>query len=140
MIDVQFKALSDNAVAPKRGSKGAAGYDLYAAQDTTISKYPTEVRLDVALSIQSGHYGKIEPRSGLAFKHSVDTMAGIIDEDYTGAVKLLLVCQGDSTHRIKAGDRVAQIIFHEYKEANIIMVNEFAETERGANGFGSSGK
>ncbi len=84
------KKLVKNAILPKKGSKYAAGYDLYAAVDTIIpSKGKNLVSTGISIAIPEGNYGRVAPRSGLACKNFIDTGAGVIDVDYRGEGKLL---------------------------------------------------
>ena len=82
--------LSPGAVAPTRGSAGAAGYDLYANEDVTIGNTEfTPVNTGVSVAIPPGYYGRIAPRSGLAAKCGIIIGGGVIDEDYRGEIKVL---------------------------------------------------
>ena len=87
-----------------------------------------------------GYYAEIRPRSGLAVKHGIDTLAGVIDSDYRGEVKVVLVNHSDSTFIIKAGDRIAQLVFRKHETPNIMIVDELGDSVRGAGGFGSTGE
>ena len=108
---LHYKALNERAQAPMRGSKFAAGYDLYAAEDAVIpGKGQGTVGTGLAIACPAGTYGRIAPRSGLAAKHSIDTGAGVIDEDYRGEVKVILFNFGAKDFEFKVGDRVAQLI------------------------------
>ena len=77
--------LATGAIMPTRGTDGAAGYDLYALEDTVINCFQfIPVSTGVSMAIPAGHYGRIAPRSGLAVKHGVMVGAGVIDSDYRG--------------------------------------------------------
>lgn len=79
------KKLVSEAILPKKGTEGAAGYDLYSIEEVRIpSMGKGKVRTGLSWSIPSGTYGRIAPRSGLAWKHSINVGAGVIDEDYRG--------------------------------------------------------
>ncbi|KAJ9084887.1 Deoxyuridine 5'-triphosphate nucleotidohydrolase, variant 2 [Entomophthora muscae] len=80
----QVKLLNEKAQVPKRGSLLAAGYDIFSSQEITIPKGGrAAVETGVSIKVPSGTYGRVAPRSGLTFKHGIDTGAGVIDEDYT---------------------------------------------------------
>ena len=135
-----------NAVIPTRGSAKAAGYDLYSTEAYVLK--PGERKLfktGLNMAIPEGMYGRIAPRSGLAFKKGIDTLAGVIDEDYRGDVGVILINLGNEDFSISLGDRIAQIIFEFYNEvimeetASQSNPNEIlGNTARGSGGFGST--
>ncbi|NXH96187.1 DUT protein, partial [Pachycephala philippinensis] len=138
---LRFTKLSDNAVAPSRGSARAAGYDLYSAYDCVIP--PMEkavVKTDIQIALPSGCYGRVAPRSGLAAKHFIDVGAGVIDEDYRGNVGVVLFNFGKETFEVKKGDRIAQLICERIYYPELEEVEALDDTERGEGGFGSTGK
>ncbi|KAH7171151.1 dUTP diphosphatase [Dactylonectria macrodidyma] len=139
-IPLQIKKLSDKGRLPTRGSAFAAGYDLYAARDTTIpARGKVLVDTDISMAIPDGTYGRIAPRSGLASKNFIDTGAGVIDADYRGQVKVLLFNHAETHFEIKEGDRIAQLILERIYTPEVVEVQELAESVRGAGGFGSTG-
>lgn len=134
------KRLSELATLPTKGSSLAAGYDLHAAYDYIIKARGKEmVKTDLQIALPSGCYGRIAPRSGLAWKHSIDVGAGVIDEDYRGPVNVILFNLGEQDFEIKQGDRIAQLVCEKIEKPEIQEVNDLDSTERGANGFGSTG-
>ncbi|KAI5466435.1 dUTPase-like protein [Mariannaea sp. PMI_226] len=139
-IPLQIKKLSDKGRLPTRGSAFAAGYDMYAARDTTIpARGKALVSTDISMAVPEGTYGRIAPRSGLAAKHFIDTGAGVIDADYRGEVKVLLFNHSDIDFEIKEGDRIAQLVLERIYTPEVVEVQELAESVRGAGGFGSTG-
>ncbi|KZZ86561.1 deoxyuridine 5'-triphosphate nucleotidohydrolase [Ascosphaera apis ARSEF 7405] len=138
---LQIKKLVAHAKLPTRGSALAAGYDLYAAEDTVIpAKNKGLVSTGLAMSIPVGTYGRVAPRSGLASKHFIDTGAGVVDADYRGEVKVLLFnFSSDDFKAVSRGDRIAQLILEKIYHPEIQLVDELAESNRGAGGFGSTG-
>lgn len=135
-----IKKLSEFATVPTKGSKLSAGYDLYAAYDYVIKAKGKEmVKTDLQIALPSGCYGRVAPRSGLAWKHSIDVGAGVIDEDYRGPVNVILFNFGESDFEIKRGDRVAQLICEKIEQTDVEEVGNLDSTERGDNGFGSTG-
>jgi dUTP pyrophosphatase len=141
MVTIQFKKLSESATVPTRGSDFAAGYDLYSTEDFLL--LPSERKLfktNIAMAIPSGLYGRIAPRSGLAFKDGIDTLAGVIDEDYRGDVGVILINFGNTVKEIKKGDKIAQIIFEHYNAATFQEVAELPASVRSEGGFGSTDK
>ncbi|XP_008068153.2 deoxyuridine 5'-triphosphate nucleotidohydrolase, mitochondrial isoform X1 [Carlito syrichta] len=140
-MQLRFARLSEHASAPTRGSARAAGYDLYSAYDYTIP--PMEkalVKTDIQIALPSGCYGRVAPRSGLAAKHFIDVGAGVIDEDYRGNVGVVLFNFGKEEFEVKKGDRIAQLICERIFYPEIEEVQVLDDTERGAGGFGSTGK
>jgi len=103
--------LSDNACLPTSGSEFAASKDLYSA---AFVKIPPNAHLliptDIAIMIPTGHYACIAPRSGLALKQSIDVAARVIDEDYQGPIRIVLVNNGSSNYSISPSDHIAQLI------------------------------
>jgi len=97
---------------------------------------PTGVRLQ----IPPGHVGLVWPRSGLAVRHGIDTLAGVIDSDYRGEVRVVLVNHGEAPFRVAPGDRVAQLLIQRVERAAFVAVPTIDETHRGRGGFGSTGR
>lgn len=91
------------------------------------------------MSLPFGQYGRIAPRSGLAYKNGIDVLAGVIDADYRGDVGVILLNTGDSDFIIKDGDRIAQIIIEKIDMCELIVVEDLGITDRGEGGFGSTG-
>jgi len=138
---LQIKKLNDSAIIPSKGSPHSAGYDLSTIEAYTLK--PLERKLfktGLSIAIPTGMYGRIAPRSGLAFKSGVDVMAGVIDEDYRGEVGVLLINLSDTEKQFNIGDKVAQIIFEFYNNVNLQVVDNLTETKKGEGGFGSSDK
>lgn len=134
------KKLTEFATVPSRGSKLAAGYDLYSAYDYVLKAKGKEmVKTDLQIALPSGCYGRVAPRSGLAWKHSIDVGAGVIDEDYRGPLNVILFNFADQDFEIKRGDRIAQLICEKIEQTEIQEAESLDDTDRGSNGFGSTG-
>ncbi|MGH7814756.1 MAG: dUTP diphosphatase [Candidatus Binataceae bacterium] len=130
---------------PAYQSEHAAGLDLMADLDAPVELAPMEraaVPTGIALEIPPGFEGQVRPRSGRALKEGLGmpNSPGTIDADYRGEVKVLLVNLGSQPIVIKHGERIAQLIVAPVARAEIVEVDELAPSERGANGFGSTGK
>ncbi|KAH6638472.1 dUTPase-like protein, partial [Boeremia exigua] len=137
---LQVLLLSEHARAPTKGSVYAAGHDLYAAKDVVIkARGRAIVATDISVSVPVGTYGRIAPRSGLAAKHGIDTLAGVIDADYRGPVGVILANLSDVDFEVKVGDRVAQLIVEKIAMPEVVVVSKLDESVRGAGGFGSTG-
>ena len=94
----------------------------------------------LVLQIPEGSYGRIAPRSGLAWKHGIDVLAGVVDPGYRGEVGVVLVNFGDRVCRLNAGDRVAQLVITPYVAIGGVEHAMPTATERGDSGFGSTGR
>ena len=126
---------------PEYHTDGAAGADLRALAETVLKPGArAAVGTGVRLQIPVGYVGLIWPRSGLAVRHGIDTMAGVIDSDYRGEVLVVLVNHGGETVRIAAGDRIAQVLFHKVERAGVVAADTLDATRRGTGGLGSTGR
>lgn len=135
-----MKKLHEDAIIPTRGSKGAAGYDLYALEDSVLSVMKTtKVKTGIAVSVPVHCYGRIAPRSSLGVK-GIIVHAGVVDSDYRGEIMVLLQST-EQEYTVKKGDRIAQLILEKYEYESVIMsTDDLDNTERGTDGFGSTGK
>ena len=97
------------------------------------------MKTDLSIAIPRDTYARIAPRSGLAWKHFIDTGAGVVDYDYRGNVGVILFNHAETDFEVKAGDRVAQLILERIMTPPVAEVADLGETERGAGGFGSTG-
>lgn len=135
-----IKKLSDKARAPQRASDCAAGYDIFSACNTIVpAKGKTIVATDISLAIPYGCYGRVAPRSGLAVKHFIDVGAGVIDSDYRGPLGVVLFNFSEVDFAIREGDRIAQLVIERIAMPEVVEVEDLDNTERGGNGFGSTG-
>ena len=140
MSKIYFKRVNPDAVIPMRGSKLAAGLDMSSVKEVIIN--PGEraiVPTGWTASIPLHTYLRIAPRSGLAAKHGIDTMAGVVDADYRGEINVILINLGPDVFKINKGDRIAQAILEHCELASVEEVDELEDTERGSSGFGSTG-
>ncbi len=143
MTRVQVRRLVSEAVLPRYQTPDAAGMDLHAVEAMTIAPgAAAAVATGLALAIPRGFEGQVRPRSGLAIKHAVTVVnaPGTIDSDYRGEVKVLLINHGREPFVIKVGERVAQLVIAPVIQAELVEVDALSETERGAGGFGSTGR
>ncbi|XP_063978426.1 deoxyuridine 5'-triphosphate nucleotidohydrolase, mitochondrial [Diachasmimorpha longicaudata] len=137
---LKFAKLSEKAFAPVRGSTQSAGYDLRSAYEYVVPARGKElVKTDLQIEVPEGTYGRVAPRSGLAWKNHIDVGAGVIDADYRGNVGVVLFNHSDSDFKIAPGDRVAQLICERIAYPDLMEVKTLDSTERGAGGFGSTG-
>ncbi|ASK51218.1 dUTPase [Eptesipox virus] len=137
---LKFVKLSEYAYAPTKESKHAAGFDLKSAYDYEVpANSRILIKTDIAIVLPSGCYGRIAPRSGLSFKHSIDIGAGVIDADYRGNVGIVFINNSNLLFTVKRGDRVAQLICEKIIYTDIVEESSLDNTDRGDNGFGSTG-
>lgn len=137
---MEVQLLSHDASAPTRGSTEAAGFDLYSSENTTVvSGERRLVSTGISVAIPYGYYGRVAPRSGLAVKKSIDIGAGVVDSDYRGEVKILIINNGDCPFHINKRDRIAQLVIEKIFMGDIVEVDQLSTTVRGDGGFGSTG-
>jgi len=137
---LQVAKLTDKAIIPTKGSAAAAGYDLYSAYDYTIpARGKVLAKTDVQVRVPRGTYGRVAPRSGLAWKHHIDIGAGVVDEDYRGNLGVVMFNHAEAEFTVKAGDRIAQLVCERIAHPEIQELASLDATERGEGGFGSTG-
>lgn len=144
MSQLKVKLVNPNAQVPKRGDDDPsnAGLDLYSVEEETIQPL-TRVKIDtgVQMAIPQGYYGRVAPRSGLAVKHGIDVLAGVVDSSYRGSIQVILYnTDKDTPYTVKLGERIAQLIITPYACPDVIQVDTLEETKRGDGGFGSTGR
>ena len=141
--ELPVKLLTDTAKLPDKANLFDAGLDLYCDEKEVIRLAPGERRLfstGISMAIPKGFVGLIWPRSGHAVKKGLDTMAGVIDAPYRGEVKVLLVNHSDNYENYSPGDKIAQILIQRIDDFTPVAYNDLDATDRGENGFGSSGQ
>ena len=141
LLDVlRFKQLDERATLPARGSEFSAGLDICSLEDVVIEPHQrATARTGLAVAIPHGFYGRVAPRSGLAAKHGLDVLAGVIDSDYRGELCCLLYNTGDAPIALPAGSKICQLIIEKIIAPKAVWSNDLDETARGAGGFGSTG-
>jgi len=146
VVRVKFKKTHSDARLPAvnntEAGVGDSGYDLTAVEDVTIpAKGSAVVSVGLTLAyIKPGWWFRIEPRSGLGFKHSIQPHLGVIDNGYRGDLGVKLYNFGDKDYEVRAADRIAQFVVYPLIQPVCEWADEVEETDRGASGFGSSGK
>ena len=146
MENILIKYLNESKDLYKleKATEGSAGFDLLASIND-----PLEIGAGKSLLVPCGfslhlpnHFeAQVRPRSGLALKNSVTVLntPGTIDSDYRGEICVILINHGQTSFKITRGMRIAQIIFKENPEVNLVEVDELDNTQRGSGGFGSTG-
>lgn len=141
--DLMFTKLNDDAIEPIKATPGSAGFDLCANKDVTIEPNKTVmVGTGISVEIPAGYFGGLFARSGLATKRGIRlaNSVGVIDSDYRGEVIVALHNDSDIEQTISNGERIAQLIIIPYLNCSAKQANALSETERGSNGFGSTGR
>tara|TARA_B100000925_G_C21984052_1_gene463688 strand:+ start:780 stop:1229 length:450 start_codon:yes stop_codon:yes gene_type:complete len=144
-VEVLFAKLDPDASIPTQGSKSAAGWDLRALEDTTVSRgTSTKIRTGLAVAIPEGWEGQIRSRSSLGAKGMImPNGIGTIDSDYRGELMVLATWIGEGDEiNLSKGERVAQMLISPVPLTNFreVSFDDLSKTERGKGGFGSSGK
>ena len=145
MLSVPVRRLDPALPLPEYAKPGDAGVDLRATEDVTLEPGGGRglVPTGVAVAIPRGYAGFIQPRSGLAFQHGVTVLnsPGLIDSDYRGELKVLLVNTDPSTpFQVTRGERIAQLVIQAVEHVDFVEVDSLDETERGEGGFGHTGR
>lgn len=143
-LRVLVRQVRGAVALPTYATADAAGLDLRAAIDEPVVLAPGErglVPTGLALAIPRGYEGQVRPRSGLALRHGVTVVnsPGTIDADYRGEVGIVLVNHGNEPFTVNPGDRIAQLVLAPVLRAELELVDELPETERGVGGYGSTG-
>ena len=112
---------------------------MFSTETTTMSaKGQQMIGTGIAIALPHGTYAQIAPRSGLAFRYGITTNAGVIDADYRGEVKVLLVNLKEKDYEVEEGDQIAQIIIERIYDKDFKEVKQLDDTERSTSGFGST--
>ena len=145
MIGIEIKRLpsGEGLPLPSYATRGAAGLDVVAAETLTLAPGARHaVATGFAIAIPEGYEVQVRPRSGLALKHGITCLntPGTIDSDYRGEVRVILANLGSEPFEIVRGERIAQLVPAPVLRAGFAEVEELDSTERGAGGFGSTGR
>lgn len=144
MLQVKIINKSDNPL-PKYATSASAGVDLYANNETPVVLDSLERKLiptGLFIELPDGFEAQVRPRSGLAYKHGISLVntPGTIDADYRGEIGVILVNLSKEPFTINKGERIAQMVIAKHEQVDWIPVEKLGETDRGAGGFGHTGK
>lgn len=132
--------LDEGAYLPTRAHPTDAGLDLYAREDKVVpARYWETFDTGVHIELPHGTVGMLKSKSGLNVKHHI-TSEGVIDVGYTGSIVAKLYNHGCDSYEVKAGDKITQLVIMPYVAPDLEIADELDETDRGDNGFGSSGR
>jgi dUTP pyrophosphatase len=145
MIQIKLFRLphGDGLPLPRYASEDAVGLDVTAAEDLTLEPGQRHaVATGFAIEIPRGYEVQVRPRSGLAMKNGITCLntPGTIDSDYRGEVKVILINLGQEPFEVRRGERIAQLVPAPVLRADFVEASELSGTERGAGGFGSTGR
>ncbi len=145
-MELKIKKCSATAILPTRGSVGSAGADLYADIAEPLTLQPggrALVPTGIAIALPDPNYvAYVFARSGLAIRNGItlSNCVGVIDSDYRGEIKVGLVNQSDTAYTLNPGERFAQLVISPVVVPTIVECDDLDQTDRGAGGFGSTGK
>jgi dUTP pyrophosphatase len=141
MVHVKFKKLHDDVQTPSHGRPGDAGLDIYSYEDKTLVPNEQHIfKTGFSLAIPQGYVALIWDRSGMAAKNGVKVMGGVLDYTYRGEVGVVLINLTHKPYDVKTGDRIAQLLIQPIATAEVEIVDDLEDTNRGTGGFGSSGR
>lgn len=144
MGKIVVKIVSKSGETPLYATKGSAGADLKAFLDEPMVIMPGErclVPTGIYTEFPPGIEAQVRPRSGLAIKHGIGMVNGVgtVDSDYRGEWKVPLINWGQEPFTVNSGDRIAQVVFAAYEEADFEISEDIEDSERGSGGFGHTG-
>ena len=147
MFEIAVRRLPGNEdiPLPQKMSRGASGFDLFAAVDRPLTLNPGQWKLiptGIALEMPEGMEAQVRPRSGLALRHGITLLnsPGTVDSDYRGEVGVILINLGKEPFAVQRGDRIAQLVFGQVFDVRFRETDRLGSTERGGGGFGHTGK
>jgi dUTP pyrophosphatase len=139
---LKIKKIFPDVILPKYNKKNDAGFDLcaYTKEDIYINSGESKIiQTGLFMEIPDGHFGSIRDRSGLAAKNSLHVLAGVVDSNFRGHVQVILINLGTKQFIVQSGNRIAQMIIQPIVNPEIQEVSELSDSERGSDGFGSTG-
>lgn len=145
MKPIEVKKVRQQAILPTYGSEYAAGADLYACLDESVTILPGEsafIPTGLAMAIPNGYVGLIYARSGMACKRGLApaNKVGVVDSDYRGEFMVVLFNHGSKPETVSHGERIAQLVITPIFTPGFVLTDSLSDTQRAENGFGSTGK
>ena len=137
-LKISYKPLSENATTPSKSIQGSAAFNIFASSDIRriMPNDRQAIKADISMAILFGYYGRIAARSGLTMKHRIDIGAGVIDSDFRGGIRLVLINNGNKSFSISKNDKTAQIIIENCAGVTFEQLEKLTETIRGTKGLG----
>lgn len=138
---MKVKLLSEDAYTPERAHRDDAGADLRTPVKFVLGAHESAVvDFGLAVEIPPGYYGELMSKSGLNVKHNIQCMGGVIDSGYIGTIKGRITNNGDYDYEFERGDKVMQLVIKPCLCCDVTVVDELDDSERGTDGFGSTGR
>lgn len=140
---LKVKKLSHDAILPQYAHLGDAGLDLFSNEHAEIAPGQSwMVKTGISIELPKNTEAQIRPRSGLGLEHQITVLnaPGTIDEGYRGEVGVILINHGRETFVVEKGMKIAQMVVSKVTSVEVKQVSELSNTQRGAGGFGSTGK
>ena len=139
-MEIKIVKIEEDAKIPNYANLSDAGMDLFSIEEVVLKIGERQaIRTGIKTEIPDGYVGLVWDKSGLALNNGIKTMAGVIDSGYRGEIKIVLINLGDEDFEIKKGQKIAQMLVQKVERPEIELVDELNATERGGNGFGSTG-
>ncbi len=140
-MNIKIKRIRSEVPLPNITHDGDAGFDVCAAEDCMLAPaVQTSVPTGLAFAIPHEYVALVWDRSGMAIKHGIKTLGGVIDAGFRGEVRIGLINLTDAPYEIRKGDRIAQVLIQKVEYPTFEEVDTLDETARGAQGFGSTGR
>lgn len=140
-MELRIAKLHKHATMPAYAHATDAGLDLYCVETVTVlPQQRVQVSTGIAMEIPDGYVGLIWDKSGISHTHGIKTVGGVIDAGYRGEIKIGVVNLSDTPYIFEAGHKVAQLLIQKIEQPTIVEVTQLSESDRGDNGFGSTGK
>jgi len=137
---IKIQKIDSKAMIPNYANKDDAGLDFYSAEDIVLKPGQRQaIGTGIKMEIPAGYVGLVWDKSGLAVKNGIKTMAGVVDAGYRGEIKVVLINLGQEDFIMKKNSKIAQMLIQKIEHPQIEIVSELNESQRGENGFGSTG-
>lgn len=140
-MKLKIKKLHPDAKLPSYAHEGDAGMDIYSNEDKIIKAGEREtISTGISMEVEKGYVALVWDKSGMASKHGVKTMAGVIDSGYRGEIRIVLLNTSNQPYQIRKHDKIVQILIQPIVRGIIEEVADLIDSSRGSSGFGSTGR
>lgn len=140
-MQIFFQKLSEKAKTPTQASAFDAAYDLCSTEAYLLKKGERKLfKTNIATAIPNGYYGRVAPRSGLAYKYGIDVLGWVVDSGYRGDIWVILINLGEAEYQVEEWDKIAQYIIESCAQVERVETEKLPEADRGNGGFGSTGR
>ena len=139
-FNLKVKKLNEDSKINEPAKDSDAGYDVFATESISLNPHERyNMPLGIALEFPDGYFCQVNQKSGLSQKFGIDTIGNVIDAGYRGEIHAIIVNTSNEIIIIEKGQKIAQLVFIPFVKSSIEFVDELSETERGSDGFGSTG-